>query len=189
MNGAKDKYSAFVLNRRGLNNFTLDLRSTAQIEPDGEFIVLQSVDGEGELEVYGLWIWAEPESLVNAREDTARALQECASKAESVEKGVAEVLRSQDLAQEHPQELGRQISMRDLFRKPSDRTSSVVPKLSESTASSRFALSADTEFFRSAKIHIPQTSTTAAKTEPLAVQDDDVLGNLFRNAELKNRKT
>lgn len=185
MNGAKDEYSAFVLNRRGLNNFSLDLRSTAQIEPDGEFIVLQSIDGEGEPEVYGLWIWAEPESLVNAREDTVRALQECASRAESVEKPVAEELRAQDLVQAHSQELGRQISTRDLFEKPSDPTSSVVPKLGKSTTSSRFALSADTEFFRPAKSHTPQTSTTATKI----VQGDDVLGNLFRNAELKNRKT
>ena len=189
VNGAEEGYSAFVLNRRGLNNFTLDLRSTAQIEPEGEFIVLQSVDGEGDLEVYGLWIWAEPTSLVNARANTARALQECASKAQSAKKRGDEQLRAQDLVQEHASQLGRQISMQDLFgQQPPDPSPSALPSLSQCTASSQFAVSADTEFFRSAKSHAQHKLSPLPKHVPPPVQDDDVLGNLFRNAELKKKR-
>lgn len=79
-----------VLNRRGLENFVVQLRNSEGVDVTGEYIILQG-DKEGEVEegekVHGLWIFEEEEgSTRGVRRACGEAILQCAERAE---KGVA----------------------------------------------------------------------------------------------------
>jgi len=84
----EERYAVFVLNRRGLENFMLELRNEDDVEITNEYVILQKVedtaDGLGSQEsvIYGVWIFAEPEaSTADARTFNAQVIQQCASQA------------------------------------------------------------------------------------------------------------
>ena len=96
----EERYSVFVLNRRGLNNFDIPLTDGENVELTDEYVILKS-DMEGVLEnnqnggnnnptsnkknhsdvrIYGLWIYSEPppNSTAQIRAINAQTIRECA---------------------------------------------------------------------------------------------------------------
>ena len=54
-----DRYGVLVLNRKGLDNFEMELRSAEDVEVSGEYIILQSQnENEEGMGIIGLWIFA-----------------------------------------------------------------------------------------------------------------------------------
>lgn len=85
-----ERYAVFVLNRRGLENFVMELRSEEDIEVTSEYIIFQQTQETGTSSgvqtsvIYGLWIFAEPmTSTAEARTFNARVIQHCAAQANS----------------------------------------------------------------------------------------------------------
>lgn len=129
-NTAIERYSVHVLNRRGLDNFSLELTTPEEIEVTEEYIILQGTTGaivpfppaeegairhadeEAEAVIYGVWVFAEtePSSTAMMREINARVILDCAARAEQT-RGVAgcgqggdEVEGDEEDYQEEPQE-------------------------------------------------------------------------------------
>lgn len=111
-----ERYCVIILNRRGLENFYVDLVSEEDLEVSDPFIILQ---GE---QVYGFWVFADPApaSTANCRIDAAEKLSEVANKArvshdarhQAAKNGVNHVHQQED-ASSVP--MGRQLSLRELF--------------------------------------------------------------------------
>lgn len=106
----EDRYTAFVLNRRGLNNFDLPLTDCDNVEITEEYVILkadESPEGEkgengiadpmnpqhgraangsnspADVRIYGLWIYSEPppNSTAETRTINAQLILECAAHA------------------------------------------------------------------------------------------------------------
>ncbi|KAF7717797.1 Uncharacterized protein PECH_008436 [Penicillium ucsense] len=94
----EDRYTAFVLNRRGLNNFNLQLTDAENVELTEEYVILKADEnaagemteaGQGNggsapgLRIYGIWIYSEPppNSTAQARTVNAEKIRECAAHA------------------------------------------------------------------------------------------------------------
>lgn len=83
-------HAVVVLNRRGLDNFILRLKSAEDVDVSGEYIIVQGngADNLGngnadEQKVYGLWIFEEEQgSTKGVREACGRCIVECAETAE-----------------------------------------------------------------------------------------------------------
>ncbi|KAI9782528.1 MAG: mRNA-decapping enzyme 1B [Peltula sp. TS41687] len=86
--GGVERYTVMVLNRRGLQNFTVELLSAADVEVTEEYVILQVAEEENKQEappsIYGLWIFSEPapSSTANTRAINAQIIQDCAAQAE-----------------------------------------------------------------------------------------------------------
>ncbi|MCJ1469217.1 hypothetical protein MMC07_007850 [Pseudocyphellaria aurata] len=78
-----ERYSVIVLNRRGLNNFKLELLEGDRVEETEEYIILEDRDEQSNVGVYGLWIFSEPEpsSTEGTRERVATVIKDCAARA------------------------------------------------------------------------------------------------------------
>ena len=86
------RHAVVVLNRRGLDNFILHLKSAEEVDVTDEYIILRGDgveklgDGNGdedEGKVYGLWIFEEElGSTKGVREACGKCILECAEKAE-----------------------------------------------------------------------------------------------------------
>lgn len=64
-----------VLNRRGLDNFILELKSREEVDVAGEYIILRGETGEA----YGLWVFEEEEgSTSGKRQVVGDGIVECA---------------------------------------------------------------------------------------------------------------
>jgi hypothetical protein len=123
-----EEFSVVILNRRGLENFISKIKSPDHVEISDDFVYLKS-EAHGEEQMYGLWIFSEPEtSTVHAREINAHIIHECARRAEASRQVAAaeeEEVNNQrdadeDLAPEDDTEaesvpMGRQLSLRQLF--------------------------------------------------------------------------
>lgn len=148
-----ERYAVTLLNRRGLENFSEELKEADAVEVQGEYVILkveaEDDDGDddrederergGKMLVYGLWIFSEPapSSTALTRELNAKIMRECAEQAERsrkmVEKQrispVSQYDRSSPAAsQDQRQPSGRSISLQDLFGQPPPQRS-----LNEST--------------------------------------------------------
>ncbi|KAJ5463095.1 Dcp1-like decapping [Penicillium sp. IBT 31633x] len=104
----EERYTAFVLNRRGLNNFDLPLTDGENVEITDDYVILkaeESVEGEAgqngiadplhpqnipntqtgtnNVRIYGLWIYSEPppNSTAESRTINAQMVLECATHA------------------------------------------------------------------------------------------------------------
>jgi hypothetical protein len=79
-----ERFAIMVLNRRGLENFFVELTSTEEVELADEYIILQG-QLNGEDCVFGLWIFQEPPpaSTAHEREEMARKIVECAGRVEA----------------------------------------------------------------------------------------------------------
>ncbi|KAJ6185916.1 hypothetical protein N7519_007217 [Penicillium mononematosum] len=93
----QERYTAFVLNRRGLNNFDLPLTDGENVEITEEYVILKAEESEGEagqngiadplhpqnvpnnqtgtnnVRIYGLWIYSEPPPNSTAESRTINA--------------------------------------------------------------------------------------------------------------------
>ncbi|KAF4547955.1 Dcp1-like decapping family-like protein [Elsinoe fawcettii] len=80
--GLVERYGVVVLNRKGLNNFVVELRSQGDVDVDEEYVILQVGEGEDVEEgIYGLWIFC-PGGDTTDREVAAAVITECAGRAE-----------------------------------------------------------------------------------------------------------
>ncbi|KAJ5596977.1 Dcp1-like decapping [Penicillium hetheringtonii] len=104
----EDRYTAFVLNRRGLNNFDLPLTDSDNVEVTEEYVILKADEGTedepgengiadpvnpqhgrqngsspADVRIYGLWIYSEPppNSTSEARTINAQMIRDCAARA------------------------------------------------------------------------------------------------------------
>lgn len=81
-----EKYAVVVLNRRGLENFILHLKSEEEVDVTGEYVILEEKGGGGSgggnedgKKVYGLWVFEEElGSTKGVRDACARCIVECA---------------------------------------------------------------------------------------------------------------
>ena len=99
-NLGEERYSVFVLNRRGLSNFDLPLTDSENIELTEEYVILKSNEregaetqptargpesdaGTGNVRIYGIWIYSEPapNSTAEMRAINAQLIQKCAAHA------------------------------------------------------------------------------------------------------------
>jgi hypothetical protein len=112
-----ERYCAVILNRRGLDNFYIDLTSSEDMEITDPYVILQ-----GDL-VYGIWIFADPPpaSTANCRVETAEKMMAIADRAKASREakeragksGVREATEQTEAASSAP--MGRQLSLRELF--------------------------------------------------------------------------
>ena len=80
------RYSVVVLNRRGLENFAMELLSADDVEITEEYVILQNRENsDNEPGIIGLWIFTEPppSSTAEARAVNAQLIKACAAQAES----------------------------------------------------------------------------------------------------------
>ncbi|KAL5119037.1 hypothetical protein ACEQ8H_002961 [Pleosporales sp. CAS-2024a] len=113
-----ERYCAVILNRKGLDNFYLELTSSEHMEITDPYIIVQ-----GENHVYGLWIFADPPpaTTANCRAETADKIMHIADRAHASRQareragknGLKQAAEHTDAAASTP--MGRQLSLRELF--------------------------------------------------------------------------
>ncbi|KAH3906663.1 hypothetical protein HBI56_229600 [Parastagonospora nodorum] len=121
-NGA-ERYCVVILNRKGLDNFYLELTSSDDMEISEPYIIVQ---GD---EVYGLWIFADPPpaTTANSLAETAEKIMEIADRAKASrdakdregKNGVKQAVEQTEAASSAP--MGRQLSLRQLFGQPREQ--------------------------------------------------------------------
>ncbi|KAF3480738.1 uncharacterized protein GIQ15_06085 [Arthroderma uncinatum] len=118
----EERYSVFLLNRRGMDNFDVKLSTGDDIEITDEYVILkvdepdhgQESHGKGAITtspgrkamIYGIWIFSEPppSSTAEARSINAQVIKECAVHAGESRKFAEDRLaaeRSRNAAQQH----------------------------------------------------------------------------------------
>ncbi|KAF2999446.1 hypothetical protein E8E13_007829 [Curvularia kusanoi] len=113
-----DRYSVAILNRRGLENFYVELTSEEEIEFSDPYVILQESD-----QIYGVWVFADPPpaSTADCRTDTANKIMQSAEKArlsrESKEQEAHNGAQQafEDIQTPVAAPMGRQLSLRELF--------------------------------------------------------------------------
>ncbi|RDW74311.1 Dcp1 family protein [Aspergillus mulundensis] len=185
----EERYSVFVLNRRGLNNFDLPLTHGDNVELTEEYIILKSdstsdpsnARPSSDVRIYGLWVFSEPppSSTAETRNINAQVIRECAVMAGHSLKLARERLEAARQNGLHAAAtaasttidpldevqgsapMGRQISLRDLFGQ-------------ERAQDDGWSVRAHSQ-------------PTQAQPEPAASESQDVLGDLFRRSGLVYR--
>ncbi|KAF1998934.1 PH domain-like protein [Amniculicola lignicola CBS 123094] len=113
-----ERYGVVILNRRGLENFHMELKSAEEVEITDDYIILHGAE-----EVVGLWIFSEEEgSTKGMRLETAEKILELskaaadsrAEREESEEEGTNGAVAEESEA-EGGVPMGRQVSLRELF--------------------------------------------------------------------------
>ena len=177
------RYSVMVLNRRGLDNFNIELLSSNDVEVTEDYIILQSTD-DGVPRVYGLWVFCEPppSSTSHHRTATAHKILECAARVD-VGRRLAKdkQVDDHDDGEDGSVPMGRQLSLKELFgqqRQQDDGWS--VRSHSPHVPAPQFTNSADTDFFRAPQRH-SQLYSPAPSAQTID-QRQDALLNLFRKA-------
>jgi hypothetical protein len=104
-----DRFAVMVLNRRGLENFYLELLSSQDVEVTPEYIILQTSTGQI-TQVHGLWIFCEPApaSTAHHREAMARTIEDCATRVEH-----GKHLARDPVGESVP--MARELSLKELF--------------------------------------------------------------------------
>lgn len=110
-----DRYSVAILNRRGLDNFYLELTSEEDMEFTDPYVILQGDD-----QVYGIWVFADPPpaSTANCRTDTASKIMQAAEKARLSREATEHTHPPAHAETATSAPMGRQLSLRDLFGQP-----------------------------------------------------------------------
>lgn len=108
-----ERFAVIILNRRGLENFKMEIMSPEAVEISEDYIILH---GD---QVYGLWVFSEPEtSTAHSRDEAKAKIQELAARAkESQDARERETdndgTDSDQVDTSVP--MGRQLSLRELF--------------------------------------------------------------------------
>ncbi|KAL4870383.1 hypothetical protein BDV12DRAFT_61294 [Aspergillus spectabilis] len=138
----EERYSVFVLNRRGLNNLDLPLTDGDNVELTEEYIILKSdtdpISNDSkaarDTRIFGLWVFSEPppSSTAETRNINAQVIRECATiggqslklareRLEATRQNGLHAAATAASATTDPLNdvqsvpMGRQISLRDLF--------------------------------------------------------------------------
>ncbi|KAL4916792.1 hypothetical protein BDW62DRAFT_185236 [Aspergillus aurantiobrunneus] len=193
----EERYSVFVLNRRGLNNFDLPLTDGENVEITEEYIILKSDSNSdsnntrtnSHIRIYGLWVFSEPppSSTAETRNINAQVIRECATIAgqslklarERLEAARQDGLHAAATAASATTDplsevqasvpMGRQISLRDLFGQERAQDDAWSVRAHNQPAQG-----------------LPAPQSEAPATEP-NLQQPDVLGDLFRRSGLAYR--
>ena len=185
------RYSVMVLNRRGLENFDIELLSAEDVEITDEYIILQS-EKHGVLKVYGLWVFSEPppSSTSHHRAAIAKMIQECAERVSMGRRTVFETEEENEDEIEDSIPMGRQISLKELLgqQRQQDDAWSVrshsphrAPAAQQRILqTNQFKPSPDTDFFRTPQRHAKPPSPAVSAQSTGGQQD--VLMNIFRKA-------
>ena len=179
-----ERFEVIVLNRRGLENFKLELLSATDVEVTEEYIILNSTE-DGKPEVYGLWVFSEPppSSTSHHRSGIAQKIQECAKRVDSGRRLMEEQDKNRlDGQTDNNVPMERQSSLKELLgqqRKEDDAWN--VRSHSPQRPSTLFTTSADTDFFRSTQRHV-QSHPPAVSAQFHNGQGKDSLLNIFRMA-------
>ncbi|MCJ1371584.1 hypothetical protein MMC20_002803 [Loxospora ochrophaea] len=177
-----ERYSVMVLNRRGLENFRVELLNSNDVDVAGEFINLQSQSNTGEDVVYGIWVFSEAQTTTaHMRETIGQKIQELVLRAEA-SKELADGYQT-DAYQETAEEstaMGRQLSLKDMLgqQRREDDDWSIKSHSPQVKPATPFAPSADTDFFRSSKRNAP--SGAPSKPAQHNLHDAAALLDLFR---------
>ena len=104
------RYAVMVVNRRGLENFELELQTPEEIEITEEYIILQGQGSDGTPCVFGLWIFTEPApaSTAHQREELS---QKIVTAAQQVESGRRDAPASGQHDVEHSADMARKGSL------------------------------------------------------------------------------
>ncbi|KAL9105350.1 MAG: hypothetical protein Q9227_009470 [Pyrenula ochraceoflavens] len=127
-----DRYSVFVLNRRGLDNFEAELHQEGDVEITEEYVILKTKSPEDPdtEKIIGLWIFSEPppSSTSETRTINAQLIKQCAvqaglsrQKAEQnlqtwqSQNGYQEAQQEAQISNPYSPQSGHQINVHDLF--------------------------------------------------------------------------
>lgn len=204
----EERYTAFVLNRRGLNNFDLQLSDRENVELTEEYVILKDDDNETQTNsqppnpastrIYGIWIYSEPppNSTAEMRTINATLILECAARAgESlkVAKERVEAMRQSNLhvaasaaeTQARPTDevqasvpMGRTISLKDLFGQQRAQDDGFTIRAHNVAPPQQLPL--PTMPPQQFLVQQPQVPQQQAAQQP----QQDVIGDLFRRAGL-----
>jgi hypothetical protein len=99
----EERYSANILNRRRLENFSYELRDPQDVQMDAEFIMLNEGDDDHQ-RVHGLWVFSEPppNSTAHAHEVTGQVIKSFAQRAADMREHPAEAQHNGDHHHEDP---------------------------------------------------------------------------------------
>lgn len=187
----EDRYTALVLNRRGLENFEAELREADNtgVEITDEYVIVSLME-DGVQRIFGIFIFSEGpgSSTEKTRTLNADLMKQCAIQAgvslKAAEAAATEALPSQHnghmRVDESPTEemgapMGRQVSLQELFgrQRVEDASWSVRVHSPEGRGQNEFIQQQMFNRSRQAQ-HGPQS----------AAPPPDILGDLFRNAGL-----
>nr|OQO17514.1 hypothetical protein B0A51_17168 [Rachicladosporium sp. CCFEE 5018] len=90
------RFSVVVLNRKGLENFVVEIQDEEMVQVSEEYIMLQVEGEDGEGKVYGLWVFSEEGEVPTTLERMSGAMRECARLAEGSGVGDGEVQGEDD---------------------------------------------------------------------------------------------
>lgn len=146
---APNRFAVFILNRRGLDNFFLELESSESVEVTTEYVIVQAVTQDTP-EVYGIWIYEEPDpsSTAGAREKNAQLIEHCARLAGLSREMGADVLKAAERNMVNGQLTGRREHpepAKDITVPEQPHTAPLAPSIPQ------FQLSIDTQFFLSGR--------------------------------------
>jgi hypothetical protein len=163
-----ERYCAAILNRKGLDNFYLELTSSENMEIDDPYIIVQGEQGE---QVYGLWIFADPPpaTTANCRVECAKKIMEIADRAQASREakggvgnnGLKQATEQTEAASSEP--MGRQLSLRQLFGQQREQDAGISANSHNS--------------------HPPQHAYTQQQAYNPGPAQQDVLGQLFMKAK------
>ncbi|MCJ1386036.1 hypothetical protein MMC17_009161 [Xylographa soralifera] len=177
------RYEVTVLNRRGLENFTLELANASDVEVTEEYIILNSTH-DGVPHVYGLWVFSEPPPSSTSHHRTAIAykIQECAARIEASRRPNLEQIESgHDDYVDEEVPMGRQLSLKEMFgqqRQQDDAWS--IRSHSPRRPWTQYGTTLDPDFVRTPQIHAPPHSPAVSAQSN--GQGRDVLLDMFRRA-------
>lgn len=76
------RYRVIILNRKGPDNFHLDLVSTENIEVTEEYVIVQILEEDDTPLIYGIWIFSDGDSVPDTRMIISKTIMDCATRAE-----------------------------------------------------------------------------------------------------------
>ena len=146
----RTRYSIMILNRRGLNNFQLELSGDVTVESADDITILQSKP-EGKVHIYGFWVFSEPlpSSTSEHREAFTQTIRTCA---QEVKRGEEEDIPNTLEDSQASVPMDRKISLKEIFGQQRQQDDSwSVRSHSPVQPFPHFTTSADTDFFRASK--------------------------------------
>ncbi|KAL2861115.1 Dcp1 family protein [Aspergillus lucknowensis] len=195
----EERYSVFVLNRRGLNNFDLPLTDGENVEITEEFIILKSdsdavsnnststsqpvtnnARGNSDIRIYGLWVFSEPppSSTAETRNINAQVIRECAFLA-----GQSLKLARERLENTRQNGMHAAATAASATADPLDEVQSSVPMGRQISLRDLFGQERAQDDAWSVRAH-SQASVPQAPSTGQNLQQPDVLGDLFRRSGL-----
>ncbi|KAL4992006.1 hypothetical protein BDW68DRAFT_173638 [Aspergillus falconensis] len=185
----EERYSVFVLNRRGLNNFDLPLTDGDNVEITEEYIILKSDSNSdpsnaqaiSDIRIYGLWVFSEPppSSTSETRNINAQVIRECASMA-----GQSLKLARERLEAARQNGLHAAATAASGTIDPLDEVQASVPMGRQISLRDLFGQERAQDDAWSVRAH---SQPAQGQPAPAATEQQDVLGDLFRRSGLVYR--